>query len=111
MSTLQRPMNGSIKRYIDLIYPDQKYKDKMEEMIDKVKNHILLMRNIEKEKERLKALKITPEEKVQKKKEIKQELAKVPFTQISKFYKQYIKNRKEGKAESKEDKQKNKIYI
>jgi hypothetical protein len=110
LSTPERPMNATIKRYIDLIYPEQKYNDKMEEMIDKIRIFGLLMKNIEKERNKNKA-EIIP---VEEKKTIKQEILikkKALFTDLYNYYKKYVKDKKEGKKETREDKKikKNKI--
>ena len=110
LSTPERPMNAAIKRYIDMIYPEQKYKDKMEEMIDKIRLFGLLMRNIEKEASKNKSEVIPIEEKKIIKEQIKQK-KNTTFGQLYKYYKDYVKKRKEGIKETKEDRQKKKEKI
>lgn len=105
LSTADRPMNATIKRYIDMIYPEQKYENKLEEMIDKIRLMGLLMRNVEKErarvagvaavpapvappapviKEQKEEIKIEPKKiKIVKKKEIKKEIKKEVIPQVT----------------------------
>lgn len=129
LSTADRPMNGTIKRYIDMIYPEQKYSNKMEEMIDKIRLLGLLMRNIEKERAKMaqmpavpatpaivpaivkEEIKVEPKKiKIFKKKEIKKEIPQVVpskaivFADLYKYFQDYMKKRKEGVKESTEDK-------
>jgi hypothetical protein len=103
LSTAERPMNASIKRYIDMIYPDQKYENKFEEMIDKIRLFGLLMKNIEKERAKQEALIIPVQEKKAVKETIQQK-KKATFPVLYNYYRQFLKQRKEGYKETKEDK-------
>jgi hypothetical protein len=127
LSTADRPMNGTIKRYIDMIYPEQKYANKMEEMIDKIRLLGLLMKNIEKERAKMPkapsvaqvpamAAKpaIVPAAIVPAaKKEIKKQQKEIPqvipskaimFADLYKYFQDYMKKWKQGVKETPQDK-------
>jgi hypothetical protein len=105
ISTFDRPMNAIIKRYLDLIYPEQKYKNQIEKMIDKIRLYNLLIKNIEKERNKIKVNIQPPEEKKQIKQEIKQVKKQAPIGAISKYYKDFLKKKKQKDyIESEEEK-------